>query len=253
MSVILDLILVLLIIISIVTGVRRGFVRSLINVAGAFFSWFLAIRLCRPLGTMISERWIAPVWKEAFLEKLGEGTGETIVNMEQLLQNVPEFFEKILGTYNTNAAELEAALQSGATTGDLNAQAAELVITPAAQTVSIVLAFIGILVAGLLISSVLAWLISKIFKLPVLRLLDKVGGLICGAAIGAGLALLFAAAVDYATPYVAPLQPDENGVSPAESTLLFKHFQHVDLSELLGKFNFVLNNDEQPATVDAAE
>ncbi|MBR7142256.1 MAG: CvpA family protein [Clostridia bacterium] len=254
MSVILDVILAVLIVLSVITGIRRGFVRSLINIAGVFLSWFLAMRLCHPLGNMISERWVAPAWKNAFLEKLGEGAGEAIVNVEQLLQNVPEFFEKMLGTYNTSAAELEAALQSGAATGDMNAQAAELVVTPAAQTVSVVLAFVGILLVGLLVSSFLAWLIGKIFNLPVLRLFNKVGGAICGAAIGVGLAVLFAAAINYATPYVAQLQPDENGVAAADRTLLFKHFQHLDLAELLSKFNVALEDlspSTQPATAPA--
>lgn len=157
---------------SVFDGYKKGFMRTVF----ALVSWIIVLVVCNiatPMVTdfLIEETSIADTVGDAIAEKVNEVIAQS--GVAELEQNLPEEIKNMLAEGNINIEELLAA------NGDVIVDATSIV-----YTVVSIIAFVLVIV----VTRVLVWVVDKVLgiasKFPLIGSLDKLLGLVCGAAKG---------------------------------------------------------------------
>jgi len=168
------LFLILVLVISALIGLKRGFVRSIAGLAEYIIAFFVANRFYT-LGAEL-------VVKIPFLAKL-----KTDVDMPELDSGVG-FFEKL-------KAIIDHLISTALNSGDAEAEANAIINNYIADVVSKAIAFVVIFIVSLLLLKLIVYLIDKFCELPVLKATNKtlgvLFGLFCGMFVTWFLANLF--------------------------------------------------------------
>ena len=200
---ILGLFLILILVISALIGLKRGFVRSIAGLAEYIIAFFVANRFYT-VGAEL-------VVKIPFLAKL-----KTDVDMPELEEGTG-FFEKL-------KAIISHMLQTAINGGDAEAEANAIINNYIADVVSKAIAFIVIFIVSLLLLKLIVFLIDKFCELPALKVANKtlgvLFGLFCGMFVTWFLANLF---VNTLLPIFVDKWPDVFSLEMGE-TLIVKFF-----------------------------
>ncbi|MDP4153656.1 MAG: CvpA family protein [Bacillota bacterium] len=230
MTIILDIFLIASILICCFSAMKKGFIKSLLELVGGFAGFIFALIFAGSLGNIISERWIGPFFDKNMtsyvsnlFEKSNAVNGETGSGFNSLLKTFGLSLDKIRSTVIGNTIDKA---------GD---KSVNFVSATAAQKVSYIVAFILIFIGVTIACAILARVLGVIFKLPVLHQFDSLLGL----AVGIISALIFGWVFSAAVYYILPMLGDTNflGISTSSygSTFLFKYFLDTNpLIALLG-------------------
>lgn len=175
MPYIIDIVVVLLAIILIVTGVRKGIIRSAIEFLGTIASVLVASWL----GGMVSAWIFDTFFKQGLYDrvlKIAQGkTGPEAVT--SLFEGLPEFVVRLLGMNGITESSVSHTVNSSAV--DI-AGGVTTALSPVFISIIKVFAVIILFVLCMLVVKGLASLISGIFRLPVLHQLNGLLGGIFG-------------------------------------------------------------------------
>ena len=171
----LDGILVLVVLVFVLIGVRRGFVRSAAHFLGAV----LAALLAAALGGMAAQWLYDSFFRQSLVEKVQEtistlGGGDVGVAASGFFASLPDFVQRVLESAGITSESITQGLD--AQTG----QAAELVadaLSPVFVGFLKVLAVLVLYLLFMMLVRVLADLLAGMFQLPLLR---QVNGLLGG-------------------------------------------------------------------------
>lgn len=205
------LFLILVLAISALIGLARGFVRSIAGLAEYIIAFFVANRFYT-LGAEL-------VVKIPFLAKL-----KTDVEMPELPEGTG-FFEKL-------KAIISHMLNTAVNGGDAEAEANAIINNYIADVVSKAIAFIVIFLVSLLILKLIVLLIDKFCDLPVLKAANKtlgvLFGLFCGMFVTWFLANLF---VNTLLPIFVDKWPDVFSLAMGENIIVkfFMRFSPIAL------------------------
>lgn len=178
----LDGILLVVFLLFILVGVRRGFVRSAAHFLGAVLSACLA----SALGGAAAQWLFDTFFRGALVEKVQEsiatlGAGDLAAAAQSFLASLPDFVLRVLESAGISAASITGQLQSQ--TG----QAAEVVadaLAPVFVGFLKVLAIIVLYLLFMMVVRALADLLSGVFHLPLLRQVDGLLGGLFGLLLG---------------------------------------------------------------------
>lgn len=194
-----SIVLVVIFLISVGIGVLRGFMATVISLVASLAIFFVAILLCSPLGdAMYGWGWGSGI-EAGFVEMLNPHDGmDTIldgtnnfdlyvqvyqgIGVPALIVNpVASFTAKILG--DITGVTLSVAISSFLT-----------------KLIFRAIAFVAIFLVMLILVIVLKAIFKQLKKIKFIAVVDRLGGLVAGAILGAAWVLLIAFLLDIMLP-----------------------------------------------------
>ena len=224
MNIALDIIAVAIVAASVLLGIKKGFLKTVLALAGMILVFFLAYKLSVPLGNVIDEKIVNPSLRgtasSRIADKIGvelqEGDKEAqLENFEAEIEQKNESEEGLtvlgIGREKINQAAQEA---SGSVVKGIFSLVDKL-----SGSVSRIIAAIAIILAGVLILFVLKLVIRPILKAVHLGGVDSALGGVLGGARGVLIVLLLAFVLRLALPAISNTINRET----IDKTLVFKY------------------------------
>ncbi|MBQ9921277.1 MAG: CvpA family protein [Clostridia bacterium] len=231
MSYILDILAIIIILWAVMTGYKKGFVKTILKLCSGIICLILAISFAPPLGNYINENFISPIYEDIIeerFENIAPAENGEDPDINKLVEEEPNEFVQLLDKYNIDISSFKEFFNSFTEekkeeTADL---AIEYVAKPISETISYVIAFVVILVVSSLLMMILTFILDKIVKLPLLRTANKLLGFVCGIFFGTLWVYVLATIVEYTIPYMsASSSPLISQIAP-EKTLVFQYFYY---------------------------
>ena len=233
MSFLVDIILVAVILISVISGWKKGFIRAFMGLISFTASLIATWLLYNPVSKIIYDKFllgsISGYIENVFEAELG-GSG---ASLDQLFAELPDAFINFINRFsNTGDATAFYSENANATASQLSRFMAE----PIAETLSKIIAFIGLFIVIYIILKLLTKLLDKIVKLPLLNGVNKFLGVILGALLGIFTAWVLAIAFNSLLPTLSGLFPKLFKESTADTTIIMRFLYNFNLFALLDMF-----------------
>lgn len=214
LPIIIDLVLVVIFIGGIIKGRKNGFVKMVLSIIATIVAILIAKEYCEPVALWIEENLIRNAAMHSITNVLEFKIGGTI---QDAISAIPPY---ILNAAEYAGVEIESFVSGGIITAETSATAAqaiysaikEVAIIPAAKVV----AFLIIYAIVNAILSIGVSFVSKIFKLPVLKGINRLLGAVVGGIKGFFEVYIISAAVGF----LSMLIPDHEITQAIENTVL---------------------------------
>lgn len=198
MNFVLDIILLAIIALSVVSGYKKGFVKTLFHMTRTVLAFLAAAAFTRYLAPYV-KRYLLP----------GAPPPEPAASS---------------GAQDGIAGMLEGIGQ------DLLASGKEAVAGTVREILANAVAFLILFLAALILLKIVELVVSLVFRLPLLKETNKVLGLFMGFLSGLFLAAVFCMVAEMAIPYLNDLEnPVFKNLNPEQGTILYRHFCAFDL------------------------
>lgn len=199
MAYVLDIAVILIVVLSVCHGWRRGLIRTAVMLVGFILAAFVAAQVAAPVAEGIYDTAVAPRVEAAVVARVAElGEGEITVGLDTLLGDETMFTPYFEGMGWDTAVTVSLGDRSQAAIRKAVLPAIGQVIRPILiYLIEAVTSFVLFIVL-LLVVSLLSRLLDAVFKLPVLKQLNQFGGLAVGFLQGVFWALLLTAVLQFA-------------------------------------------------------
>lgn len=199
MAYVLDIAVILIVVLCVWRGWRHGLIRTATMLVGFVLAAFVATQVATPVAKGIYDTVVAPRVEAAMTARVEElGENEITVGLETLFgeeSKIVPYFED-MGWDTAVTVSLgdrsEAAIQSAVT------PAIEQVLQPVLIYLIEALVSLVLFVVLLIVVHLLSRLLDALFKLPLLKQLNQVGGLAAGFLQGVFWTLIFTAVLQLA-------------------------------------------------------
>ena len=183
--------------------------------------------------------WVAALLQKLFLRNLITNGVERAIgnfvqnnpngyNLQQLFENLPESFTKLIGTYGVSFAELEREFGSATNaTPDLIRTISERLAAPCIDTVS---SIIGHIVSFIVPLIVFAWLSRKIrrCRIPFFRAVDRISGFLVGVIAGYASVVLISVVLYTIFQVIVTFNMNSPVVAVYEKSIIFQFLSKFD-------------------------
>lgn len=197
MAYLLDALVILILGLSVWRGWRRGLVRTLVLLAGCVLALLLAGWFSAPLAERAYDGFVGPRLEQSLVEQVQEaGELQVEIGLRSLFGDRAEGLVHYLteqGIPESVTIGLDDLSEEGIRTAA--APAMQQVVRPAVCGVLTVVAALLLFLLLLLVVDLLARLLDQVFKLPVLKQVNRIGGFAVGALQGVLWAMVFSAVV----------------------------------------------------------
>ncbi len=226
---------------SIVYGYKNGFVKSLMSLVSGIVSVLVAYTFTPMLSAWLNAKYILSAISKGIAETFasaaktsGDVAGEIVYDLKKMFEN-PQI-RTIIERFGADVSTIEGASGEAEVVGyDMIDSLAVTVARPVANTVSTVVAFLIIFVGAVIVLKIATAIIAAMFKLPVLKSMDKglgiVSGIFCAVFLGWVLSLAIEVALS-ALVTVAPGMVTENTFN---NTIIVKFFAENSFLDLFSK------------------
>ena len=180
-----DAVIVVIFLLFIILGVKRGFVRSVLDLVGTLAAMLVSMRF-----SGIAAQWVFSTFlQESLTRQIAEAlqAAPAADAAEAVLSVVPEILRGGLEAFGITS---DAINQAVAGTSGQAAAAVVAVLSPMVVSVLRGLFALVLFVFLLVIFRILSGVVCRIFRLPVLRQLDKGLGILLGVAQAALITVL---------------------------------------------------------------
>lgn len=237
MSLIFDGVILAACLISIVLGVKRGFIKSVMGVCTLIAALFVAYAFTPKLSAWMEQ--------QSFIRGISESITDTIkslsenetgsYDLERLFSDMPDAFVQIVERYNADTDVLRETVEpeSEAETEKVNALS-ELIAEPVAGAIADVLSFLALFVGAVIALKILTWLLDLIFQLPVLKTANSMLGFLFGVLSALVWAWVLSSLSVTLIHAMASISPDLFSDSLVDNTVLLKFFSTTQLSDVFG-------------------
>lgn len=231
----LDLIIVIIFVAFISTGINRGLIRSVIGLLGKTVSVIIAFIFSENLGVYIDKTYVHSPLRQWLINELSP-TADNVtaslsdLDLESLFVDLPDFFTEIADFLGFDTDLLHTQYETIAQQSVEQAKAAviDVMISPLSAIVSRVIAFAFIFAVCCIAVSVLWWLSDLIVNVPIIRQLDKIGGLVFGVLNSFLMVFVVVAVINIGSNYFMKDRTLESRRKITENTLIFKHFNEYN-------------------------
>lgn len=198
-----DLVLIVILLIGIFMGYKRGFVKTVAKPVKLVAVWVCTIKSC----SFAASRFIAPLIQSSVTEKLSDFLQEKYqhITASNAADELPTLLKMAAGIFNIDIQQV--ANDAGM---ELTQKLAETFTAPLVSLVSVVIAFILLLIVYSILFSIVLFLLNAVFHIGPLLWFNRCLGVFFGAA----LALIVAWAVSMLFGFILGL--------PALSSIGFK-------------------------------
>lgn len=230
MSWTLDIIIVLIIGLTVFFAAKNGLIKTAISAVACILAIVITASFAEPLAEYMMSTPIADEIEKATETRITDFLLEGSYEVDELIEGKSEEFNTFIRMAGINESDIqkwyaENVVDSETATSQLAKHIAEPIINVTAMILAITVLFVGTQV----ILSILAFLLDKIARLPVLRTFNKLGGIIVGVVLALIRVCLFCFIMgilienrDFlASDFITNLKP--------ENTLLFRLFNQIDI------------------------
>ena len=235
MGIILDIILIAIAAACVIYGLKKGFFKAVMSFVTGIASLLLAYTFTPPLSRLIYENAVidkvAGSLAKTFasIAEAGKDAAENVVYDLTLLIESAQF-QHTVEQCGAESDKVESFIGEASGGYEAVEQVAYFVAEPVSRAVSELCAFIAIFVLSMVALRVLTALLGLIFKLPVLKELDKTLGLVFGIASALFFCFVFSMLAQSVVDILGKLYPGTFGGEIMESSLLVR---------LLAKYNII--------------
>lgn len=174
-----DLLMIAVAVLIICVNVKRGFIKSFFSSTRIILVVLITILLGASLTNVCRDLFVADMIEgkisDALVQK-AEESGEQF-DLDALLEGIPEPFSGLLPT-DTVRGYLEESEAEGV---EAAREVGENIENKLIGVISSVASYVAVCILAFLFCTVGAWLLDKIFKLPVLKQINKALGFVLGA------------------------------------------------------------------------
>lgn len=190
MSLIIDAIIIIAAIVAVYLGISRGFIRSVMHFSSLILSVLAVYLFTAPVAGWIGETFIEGRLSESVENSISSivTAGEEKLQLDVVFSQRPEALEKIAEKFDFDLDSLEKYYKeslSGFSDNLAIEDMAEKIASPAVVAISNIIAAIAIFLLSMLALSLITHLLDFIFRLPVLKTLNKFLGFVFGLASAA--------------------------------------------------------------------
>lgn len=187
MKYILDLAVLVILILTVVFGYRRGFLQTVVQLLGCVAAFVIALSISTPASKAIFDSFVAESAETHLVESLNNATGGSVSGkLDAVIADLP----KPIGSLLQNNTQLQATIDELGTSMSSSVETmaesvVQAVIRPIVVTLLQLLVFVLAFILLLLLAKLLTKLIKPVAKLPVIRQVDGILGAMLGAVKGA--------------------------------------------------------------------
>ena len=194
-AIILDILFVLVAAIFIAVGVKRGFIKSLIQSAKLILTIVATYFLGSPVAAFIREKFVFQKVYDFWFEKINgiyQSTSATTEELRATIEGAPDIFlapEKKAEILNSLSEENGAAMVESVSNN---------LATPIADVISNVIGYALTFVLAFIVLTVAAWLLTKIAdRFAIIGTANRILGGVFGAAVGVIILMIVAVIVKF--------------------------------------------------------
>lgn len=195
MAYILDIAVILILLLAIFIGYKRGFVKAAIKLVGCILAVIVAGAASIPLAAGIFDTFAAAKLEETIASKMtATDTASVTAGIEAVLDQLPGPVTNALEAYGMGSPEQIIQEIKNSLNGSAESIAHSVVkiaIRPVAVALLRTLCFFILFIVLMILVALVANLISRVFTLPILRQMN--GGLGAVVGIAEGVVLIFVA------------------------------------------------------------
>ena len=185
MSLVFDIIIVLAAIAAICRGISKGFIKSVMHFASIIVALVCVYYFTQPVAAWLGEQFVSDSVTSITEESLGGivNAGSERLDIDTVLSDRPDALTEIAERFSCDLDELTQYYKGFLANESTDTAISELsakIAAPAVNAISSVLAAILVFVAAMLACAIITWVLDLIFKLPVLKQLNKVLGTVFG-------------------------------------------------------------------------
>lgn len=237
MSIIIDIVLVAILIVSALFAFKKGLIGTLFSLLGTVVAIVLSVMLSGPVSGYINQEFVNPSIKQYILgavdsSSVGKSYEDALnsIDVAGAVERMPSELKSVLEFAGIDTSEIVEMANS--VTENSNAAKDNLIdsiAAPISGTISRVIALIVLFV----ILSIILWVVSKLVTavfnaLPLGGMVNKVGGLIFG--VLRGLIIVFAISVVFSAVSKG-VDPDSGSLfsrKTIDSTVLLKAVSNIN-------------------------
>lgn len=208
MGMLIDLLSLVILIVCFCLGYKKGLIKSVMGLVSFVIAIVLAINFYSYPAEYIKENLVEPYFvnntSETFSALMNGGT--EVIPPEKIFEDEPDALSKLAERFGIEVETIkeyyESTVKKVTESFDINGIAdklSEFVVGSTVDTISNVLGFLLVLVAGVIALNILLWLLNLLFKLPVLKFANKLGGGLLGAVKAFLIIMVVVNAVFYIT------------------------------------------------------
>ena len=231
MAIALDIIIVAIIALTIWRAAAKGFIKAVFDIFKFIVSIIVAIIFKGAFAQFIMSTDIyekASVGLEQKLASAINGVGSNIGSEDMLRAfetNNPELV-KIIETMGGNLEETRKVVEHAAINGSKNVAevAARHILEPTMEFVSHIVAFTLIFISCYIVLRIAEFVLGAMFKLPILKSFNKIGGVVLGVVCAVLYASLFVAIT---SPFISNPKMINGGwdENVTEDTIIYSYFE----------------------------
>ena len=210
MSYIIDGVLLVILLISCISGIRKGFIKTLFGLGAAIFSAIISFSFKERVAKIFSDKWFYDIVYNkvySYVEGIKETVNTTGENVSQTLNNGILKYFNIGNVEVVDSESVEKITQS--------------VAKPLSDTISKTVAFIVLFFALFIVITLLLKVIDTLAKLPVLAQLNGLLGFVAGIVKGIIICFVVVAVFKLVYPYIH-VESLANYEEIVNSTVIYK-------------------------------
>jgi len=201
MSIVLDLIVVAIVVISTIVTMKKGFVKTTLSLA----SWILTIWIISSFGGMISEAIYDGAFEKKVIASIEAPLTQQLESGEEALDGVfdslPSFVSKSMEKKGVGTESIMSEISNGKTPRDIALTVNNTIVEPTVLPLILIVVDIILFVVLMFIFRILTKLISALFKVPVLKSVNKFLGAILGIVRGLVISVLVCSIISFIAAY----------------------------------------------------
>lgn len=238
MWMILDIIIIAIFVVFAIIGMKKGLIKSLMGTGVVVLSIIITMNCYTYLADFFRTTVVYRQLTDNLNEKIEAYVSDAMDEgkLLELFEESPAGISALLSGFGVSTEEVRTKYSEMLAAGEENiaASISDYIVMPAAKTLSNALAVIAVFLASVIVLSLVVLVLDLIFKLPILNLFNRAGGLLGGLVTGLLICFVFCTAVNLALPYLpgAGIKLDSTTI---ENTLLFSKISEINPLSFLYK------------------
>ena len=222
MSLAIDIILAVIIILPVILGIKRGFVKTVMGLVSVLIAICVSYILTPYLSPLCRDKIVEPYMRtpvESQIESMLDASGETF-DTESLenLSEIPDVVKNICDTFGIDIQDIKSNEEIDKQSPDqsISDHITELILSRTAY----IIAFISVFIAAAIVLRIITIILCAICKMPILNSINRIAGAVFGFCFGGISAFVIAKLLILLLPTLVSVNPELFGGAAEQSVLL---------------------------------
>ncbi len=238
MNAILDIIIVVIAVLTVYFAVKNGFVKTLLSASSFLLAVIITVLLLSPVKTAFMKTTAAADLRErveSSIDQILVNNGiedvEALIDSESKHSDIALLLDKV----GINEDELSLQFDQWKTEAgaDLRERLIDYIAEPVVNAFVTVSAVALLFFGSIILLKIAAYVLDKLFKLPILKTANKLFGLLLGIILAIVRIYLFCLMIKLLLPYGQALGVSMISSINPEGTLLFRLFYNLNIFDFL--------------------